>query len=54
MGICTSANSNRAGADSLYRVRRDNGAKVESRVVLKRPVEVVEVKEGIPMRWWSV
>ena len=43
------ANSNCAGADSLYPVRSDDGTKVESGVTLKRPVEVVEIKEGC--RW---
>ena len=35
-------------------MRRDDGAKVESGVVLKRPVEAVEIKEGMPIKCWSV
>ena len=35
-------------------MRRDDGAKVESGAVLKRPMEVVEIKEGMPIKWWSV
>ena len=50
MGICTSANSNRVGAANLYQVRRDDGAKVELGVVLKRAMEVVEIKEGMPIK----
>ena len=35
-------------------MRKDNGKKVESGVALKRPVEVLEIEEGMQMKWWSV
>ena len=35
-------------------MRKDNGTKVESGVALKRPVEVLEIEEGMQMKWWSV
>ena len=33
---------------------RDNETKVELGGVLERPVEVLEIEEGMQMKWWSV
>ena len=46
--------SNRAGADSWNRARRDGKTKVELDGVLKRPVEVLDIEEGMPMKLGSI
>ena len=45
-----SAISNRAGADGWNRARKDGGTKIESGDMFERPVEVVEIEEGMPMK----